>query len=59
MKIRWTTGAVADLENISDYIVEDNNEAALKTVRTIRRTARDCTNQLRTNAATASLTAWN
>jgi len=35
MKIRWTTGATADLESISDHIAEDNPEAALKTVRSI------------------------
>jgi toxin ParE1/3/4 len=35
MKIRWTTGAAEDLEDISDHIAEDNPDAALKTVRAI------------------------
>ena len=35
MKIRWTTGATADLEAISDHIAEENPEAALEIIRTI------------------------
>jgi toxin ParE1/3/4 len=35
MNIRWTPGATADLENISQHIAEDNPEAALKTARSI------------------------
>ncbi|HYA15827.1 MAG TPA: type II toxin-antitoxin system RelE/ParE family toxin [Bryobacteraceae bacterium] len=35
MTIRWTPGAVADLEIISDYIAGDNPAAALRTVRAI------------------------
>lgn len=35
MTVRWTAGAVADLETISDYISEDKPDAALKTVRRI------------------------
>jgi toxin ParE1/3/4 len=33
--IRWTEKATACLEGISDYIAQDNPEAALKTVTTI------------------------
>ncbi len=35
MNIRWTPEAAGDLEHISQRIAEDNQEAALKTVRTI------------------------
>jgi addiction module RelE/StbE family toxin len=35
MKIRWTTEASENLEQISRYIADDSPEAALKTVRLI------------------------
>ncbi len=35
MNIRWTPQAAGDLEHISQRIAEDNQEAALKTARTI------------------------
>ncbi len=35
MNIRWTPEAAGDLEHISERIAEDNQEAALKTARTI------------------------
>ncbi|HEY6342439.1 MAG TPA: type II toxin-antitoxin system RelE/ParE family toxin [Bryobacteraceae bacterium] len=35
MTIRWTAGAADDLESISEYIAEDNPEAALRVARAI------------------------
>ena len=35
MRIRWTEGAVGNLEQVEEYIVQDNPPAAVATVRKI------------------------
>jgi addiction module RelE/StbE family toxin len=35
MKIRWTEGAVSNLDNVEEYIAQDNPSAAVATVNKI------------------------
>jgi toxin ParE1/3/4 len=43
MKIRWLASALGDLQEIAQYIAEDNPAAARRTIRTIREAAQHLT----------------